>query len=90
MRRPSRAAGQAALELIALVPLVVLAALTAWQLAAVVAAGMRAQEQARARAIAAGPAPAGVTTVAVTVPVPPILPGAGRPSIAARAVVRTP
>ncbi len=88
MRR--RAGGQAALELLALVPLLLVAALLAWQLAAVVGAGMRAQERVRAEAIGAGASGGGTGTVAATEDVPGLLPGVRGLSIRARATVRTP
>ncbi len=90
-RRPRRACeGQAALELLAAVPLVLIAALLAWQLVAVLAAGMRAQEDARAAALARTGDPAGVAVVTRRRPVPAVLPGAGGLRIHARAAVRTP
>lgn len=81
--------GQASLELLAMVPLVLLAALLAWQLVAVIAAGLHAQDDARARAMRAQGA-GEVRTVSATVPVPALLPGARGMRIVARAGVRTP
>lgn len=87
-RRP--APGQAALEVLALVPLLLVAALLAWQLAAVVGAGMRAQERVRAEALQAGAAGGGVRTLGAVEPVPGLLPGVRGMSIRARAAVRAP
>ncbi len=67
--------GQASIELLAMVPLLILAGLLAWQLMAVLVAGLHAQDEVRARALRAGPSPTGVTVVAATVAVPPLLPG---------------
>lgn len=88
MRRGGR--GQASVELIALVPLVLLAGLLAWQLVAVLAAGLEAQERVRARALSAGPGPAATRTVTATVAVPRVLPGVRGLRLTARAAVRTP
>jgi hypothetical protein len=82
--------GQASVELIALVPLVLLAGLLAWQLIAVLAAGLEAQERVRAEALRAGSGPAAVRTVTATVPVPRVLPGVRGLRLTARAAVRTP
>ncbi|MGD9572004.1 MAG: hypothetical protein AB7V62_08980 [Thermoleophilia bacterium] len=83
-----RSAGQASLELLALVPLLLLAALVAWQLAAVLGAGMRAQQEARAEALAA--TGAGVETLTATRTVPVVVPGVRGLRITARAAVRVP
>ena len=70
-----RARGQAAVELLAVLPLLVLAGLLAWQLMAVLAAGLRAEQDVRSRALAAS-GPAGeVVVVTATAPVPAVLPG---------------
>ncbi len=87
-RRADR--GQASLELLAMVPLVLLAGLLAWQLVAVLAAGFQAQEEVRARALGAGAGPGATTTVTATVAVPPVLPGVRGLRFTARAAVRTP
>jgi hypothetical protein len=89
VRRP-RASGQAALELLAVVPLLVLAVLLAWQLAAVIGAGLRAEERVRRDALGTTGAPGRLTTVGATVAVPALLPGADGLAIRARAVVRAP
>jgi hypothetical protein len=88
--RPAGARGQAALELLAALPLLVAAALLAWQLVAVLGAAATAQERARARALAAGGPPGRVVTVSATVPVPAFLPGVDGLAVRARAAVRTP
>ena len=82
--------GQAALEALVAVPLIILAALLAWQLAAVVRAGVAAQQRARESALAA-PGGAGQTvTASVRVPVPALLPGLDGLAVGARAAVRAP
>lgn len=89
MRGPG-ARGQAGIELLAMVPLLVLAGLLAWQLMAVLVAGLHAQDEVRARALRAGPGGPGVTVVAATVAVPPLLPGVHGLSIRAAAGIRRP
>lgn len=90
MRRPRPQRGQAAVELIAAVPLVILAGLVAWQLVAVLAAGLRAEERVRAEALrAAGPA-GRLVPVAASARVPAVLPGLGGLRVTARAAVRAP
>lgn len=85
-----RVGGQAAVELIAAVPVLVAAALLAWQLVAVLGAGQEAQRRVRADAMrAAGPSGSTATTSA-TVAVPVVLPGVGGLRVTARAAVRTP
>jgi hypothetical protein len=86
-RHPQR--GQGALEVIAAVPLLVLAALAAWQLAAVIGAGFAATERARAEAIAHRSGH-GVARFEARVAVPGVLPFAGPLSVSARAVSRRP
>lgn len=83
--RGVRSAGQAAIEVLAAVPAVVLAALVAWQLAAVIGAGLRAQDAAREAALAVS---AGERARVVTVRerVPAVLPGLGRIEVPAVAV----
>lgn len=92
MSRRGRAArrGQATLELLAAVPAVLLAGLLAWQLVAVLAAGMRAQEDARVAALARTGDPPGTAVVERTRPVPALLPGVGALRVRAVAAVRTP
>jgi hypothetical protein len=77
-------------EAIAAMPLLLLAALVAWQLAAVVVAGLRAEERVRAAALTAGPAGGRVVTTDARVPVPALLPVDLRVAVSARAAVRTP
>ncbi len=90
MRRRA-AGGQAAIELLAAVPLLVLAALLAWQLVAVVGAGMSAEHRVRERALRVARAPAGgVTTVGAEAPVPGLVPGGGGMVVRARGAVRVP
>lgn len=69
-RRGRDAQGQAALELVACVPLVLAAGLLAWQLVAVLWAGVRAEEAARRAALVAAGGRGGVVTVQRVVPVP--------------------
>jgi hypothetical protein len=80
--------GQAGVELLALVPVLVAAVLLAWQLIALLAAAGRAQDRARADALAAtGPAGRALT-VRAQVTLPGLLPGLGpRLVVPARAVV---
>jgi len=81
--------GQASVEAIAAVPLVVTAVLVAWQLAVLVRGAVVAQEHLRAAAIAAHGR--GTLVVSSTVAVPALLPGLGtRIRIAARGVVAAP
>lgn len=87
--RGRRAAGQAAVELVALVPVLLAVGLLAWQLVAVIGAGLRAEEQARQRGLRAAGG-GGVATIAVSEPVPSLVPGARGLRIGARASVRTP
>lgn len=87
-RRPPR--GQAAVELIAAVPLLIVVALLAWQLVAVLGAGQEAQRRVRADAIRAAGPPGATATTSATVTVPAVLPGMGGLRVTARAAVRTP
>jgi hypothetical protein len=88
--RRRRASGQAAIELLALVPLVLAAAVLAWQLVAVMRAGAAAQEAARGRALEAAGAPGATLSARASSPVPAFLPGLGGLSVGARAAVRAP
>lgn len=88
MRRPPR--GQAAVEVLAAIPLLVLAGLLAWQLMAVLAAGLRAERDVRARAMAASGPAGGVVVVTATAPVPTVLPGVRGLRVPARAGIRVP
>ena len=86
-----RARGQAAIELLAMIPALVLVGLLAWQLMAVIGAGLGAQEAVRARALRTPGGAAGrVVVVSATVSVPPVLPGMTGLSVPARVGVRTP
>lgn len=83
-----RPRGQAAVEVLAAVPVLLLAALLAWQLAAAGWAAVRAEESLRRTALrATGPAGASVT-LSVAVPVPGPLGSGVRAT--ARGVVRLP
>jgi hypothetical protein len=82
--------GQAAVELLAAIPLLVLVGLLAWQLVGVLAAGMRAQERVREEALRALGASGRTITVAATARVPSILPGVEGMRVRARAAVRAP
>lgn len=90
MKERRASAGQAAPELIAAVPLVLLAALVAWQLVAALWAGVAAQEQLRERGLRAGGAPGATVTVDATVPVPALAPVLGGLEVRARGLVRAP
>ena len=87
MRRAA-SRGQASVELIALVPVLVAIVLLVWQLAVLVRGALQAQE--RARAAALSQAGDGIITVAASVRVPALLPGVGALHLPARAVVRAP
>ena len=90
VRRAHGQRGQAAVELLAAVPLMILAGLVAWQLVAVLAAGLRAEERVRAEGLrAAGPA-GRLVPVAASARVPALLPGLGGLRVTARAAVRAP
>ena len=82
--------GQAAVELLAAVPAVVLAALLAWQLVAVLVAGMRAQERVRAEGLRATGPPGATLTVRAEARVPRVLPGLPAMRVRAEAGVRAP
>ena len=87
MRR-ARARGQASVELIALVPLLVAVVVLVWQLALLVRGAQLAQARARAEALSQHGV--GIVTVATSVRVPALLPGIGALRVPARAVVRAP
>lgn len=87
--RTRGAQGQAALELLAAIPAVVIATLVAWQLAAVIVAGLDATERARASALDRHDE-RGTVIVRERGAVARVLPGIGRLYIEARAVVRMP
>ena len=85
-RSPYR--GQASVEAIALVPLMVAVVLLVWQLAVLVRGSLVAQEQVRAMALPAQGA--GMVHVHSAVRVPALLPGVGVLRIPVRAVVYGP
>lgn len=86
----SRARGQASIELIAFIPVLVLAGLLGWQLMAVIATGLRVQEEVRVQALTAAVAGGRTMILSATVPVPVVLPGVTGLRMSARAAVRTP
>jgi hypothetical protein len=87
--RRRASAGQASVEAIAAVPLVVAAILMAWQLAVLVRGAIVAQDHLRAAAVDARGR--GTLTVSSTVAVPALLPGLGtRIRISARGTVVAP
>lgn len=88
-RLAGRAGGQASVEVVALLPLLVLVALLGWQLAALAQAGVRADGAARERALAAHGA-GRIATVTVDEPVARFLPGLPALRVPARLGVRTP
>lgn len=83
-----RQIGQAAIEVLGLVPAVLVLALGAWQLAAVSWAALQADEAVRRQALAA--TGGGTTTVRAEARVPVVLPGVGPLRVRARATVRMP
>ena len=89
MIRP-RSRGQAAVELLAAIPIVVIAGLLAWQLVAVLAGGLRAQERVRAEGLRASGAPGRTVVVTASARVPQLLPGVRGLRVRARAGVRAP
>ncbi len=87
MRRPCER-GQAAVETLALVPLLVATVLLIWQLVALAAGAMSAHELARARAIEArGGSLVHVRAVST---VPSLLPGIGPLAVPVRAAIHGP
>lgn len=90
-RRGARAAeGQAAIELLAALPILLGAGLLAWQLVAVLLAGMQAQDRLRAEALRAGGPSGRLVAVRAHAPVPALLPGVGGLRVEARGAVRAP
>ena len=87
MRR--RAAGQAAIELLAAVPIVLAAGVVAWLLVGVLWAGIRAEEEVRRQALEAPPG-AGWVTVTARAPVPALAPSLAGLEVRARGAVRAP
>jgi hypothetical protein len=85
-----RSRGQAAVELLAAIPVVVIAGLLAWQLVAVLAGGLRAQERVRAEGLRATGAPGQTVVVTASARVPQLLPGVRGLQVRARAGIRAP
>jgi hypothetical protein len=83
-----RSRGQAAVELLAAIPIVVIAGLLAWQLVAVLAGGLRAQERVREEGLRATGAPGQTVVVTASARVPQLLPGVRGLHVRARAGVR--
>ncbi len=82
-----RQGGQAAVEAIAVVPLIALVVVIAWQLAVLVRGSLMANEEVRARALAHT---GGTGVVSVRQAVPFLLPGSRRMVITARARIDVP
>jgi hypothetical protein len=87
-RRGSR--GQAAVELLVVIPVFVMVGLLAWQLAGVLAAGFRAEARVRADALTAVGAAGRTVLVSASERVPAPLPGVEGLRLRARAAVRAP
>lgn len=87
-RRHRRARGQASLEVLAAVPLLIVAVLVGWQLVALVRGAMLAQEDARARALHASGR--GQVSVQATRRVRSVLPGVGELRVRVTAVTQAP
>lgn len=84
-----REAGQGSVELLASVPLLVMAALLILQMAAVVSGALQAEQRVRERALATPPAAEAGAVIREEVPVPRLVPGVDRLSalaVAAAAV----
>jgi hypothetical protein len=88
-RRRRPCGGQASIELIAAIPLLVGAGLVAWQLLAVRWAGIQAQERLRADGLRAQ-GRGELVHVRAHAPVPAVLPGLGGLRVEVRGAVRTP
>lgn len=83
--------GQAAIELLAMVPVLIVAGLLAWQLMSVIGAGLRVQAELRVMAATTVAGAVSDTVVVSTrVPVPVVLPGMGGLEVPARVGVRVP
>lgn len=89
-RRAAATSGQAAIELLVAIPVLVAIGLIAWQLVAVVAAGLRAEQRVRAEALRAAGEPGRTVAVSARERVPALLPGLGELRLEARAAVRAP
>jgi hypothetical protein len=90
VRERPRQGGQAAVELLAAVPVLVLAGLLAWQLVGVLAAGFRAEQRVRLEALNAVGAAGRTALVATSERVPALLPGTAGLRVVARAAIRLP
>jgi hypothetical protein len=90
VRARPRQAGQAAVELLAAVPILVLAGLLAWQLAGVLAAGFRAEQRVRLEALQAGGGAGRTALVSASERVPALFPGTAGLRVVARAAIRVP
>jgi hypothetical protein len=85
-----RQAGQGAVELLAAIPVLLLAGLLAWQLAGVLAAGIRAEQRVRLEALRAAGGAGGTALVSASERVPALLPGTAGLRVVARAAIRLP
>ncbi len=88
MRGRARQTGQAAVEALAVVPLLVAAVLIGWQLVVIVTGALTSQEAVRAKAIDA--TGSGVVTVVHRQKIPSVIPGVRGLELRSRATVRTP
>lgn len=86
--RHAASRGQASVEAIALVPVLVAVVVLVWQLAVLVRGALLAQETARAAALSLRGD--GIVRVGGSVRVPALLPGVGELRLPMRAVVRAP
>jgi hypothetical protein len=82
-----RSAGQAAVELLGAVPIVLAAGFVAWLLVAALWSGMRAEEEVRRRALETRPG-AGWVTVTARVAVPALAPPLAGLEVRVRGAVR--
>jgi hypothetical protein len=87
--RPRQAA-QAAVELLAAIPILVLAGLLAWQLAGVLAAAVAAEQRVRLEALRAAGGAGHTALVSASERVPALLPGTAGLRVVARAAIRLP
>jgi hypothetical protein len=76
--------------MLAMIPVLVLVALLGWQLAAVIGAGLRAQEDVRARALVTAGGSGRVVVVTAAEAVGVVLPGLDGLRVGARIGVRAP
>jgi hypothetical protein len=90
VRERPRQGGQAAVELLAAVPVLVLAGLLAWQLVGVLAAGFRAEQRVRLEALNEARAAGRTALVSTSERVPALLPGTAGLRVVARAAIRLP